>query len=331
MNYLLVGDMHVKRDNIEESKKLIGWIADLSKKYNARVIFLGDQYNDFGLVRVEVLEFWKNAYKQIPNSISLVGNHDLNPAGVTSSMLAHENDTLVIGNRLTLIDENLKMYAVGFIRDNVLFSDIALAAKSLGAKILLCHAEFNGAQYENGFYAPHGVELDKVPNDIVYISGHIHKKQDITNKLGQVVVRYIGTPRMLTRSDIGEVKGVTLLKSDGYTEFIPTPENVCEPFKEFIIEEGQPIPKIDSSSKVFIEVKGSQDFIKKVAQTLPENTKVRTVLKNDETKIIIKESEGLNVSFGKFFNQYAVNNKLDELTSKRILEDIYSICPFLKQ
>jgi DNA repair exonuclease SbcCD nuclease subunit len=330
MNYLLVGDMHVKRDNVEESQKLIDWIHGLSQQYNARVIFLGDQYNDFGLVRVEVLEFWKNVYKKIPNSISLVGNHDLNPAGVTSSMIAHEGDTLVVGNKLTLIDENLKMYAVGFIRDKVLFSDITFAAKSLGAKILLCHAEFNGAQYENGFYAPHGVELDKVPNDIVYISGHIHKKQDIKNKLGQVVVRYVGTPRMLTRSDIGDVKGVTLLKSDGYMEFIPTPENVCEPFKEFVIEEGQPIPKIDSSAKVFVEVRGNQDFIKKVTQILPENIKVRTIIKNDDAKIVIKESEGINVSFHKFFRQYAANNKLDGLESK-ILEDIYSMCPFLKQ
>ncbi len=223
MKYVLVGDMHVKRDNLDESKRLIEWIGSIGGK----PIFMGDQHDSMGVVRAEVIEFWDWAYRHLPKSISLTGNHDLSSDGSASAMTAHKDITEVVTNEPAWVSADIA--AIGYIRDNDTFVATTWDVYKKGAKYILCHAEFNGAQFENGFYSPHGIDVSKCP-PAIFISGHIHKRQRI--QAGQHDIRYIGTPRQLTRSDIGERKGVIVwdTETEQFTD-MPTPHQVSKPFQ----------------------------------------------------------------------------------------------------
>lgn len=179
-DFLFVGDTHVKKDNIEESKRLIEWINHISvSNGNIPIVFAGDQYNDFGVARVEVADFWVWAFSQFRQEvIALVGNHDANPDMSMNFMSIHRSAALIIDKPTRLNSSEILL--MPFIRDNSQFEAEVSLTKS---KYVICHQEFDGALYENGFYAPHGIKIDTLSPAIeLVISGHIHKEQ----KFGKV-------------------------------------------------------------------------------------------------------------------------------------------------
>lgn len=336
MKYLIVGDVHAKDSNLPESAKLINFITESAKSNGiSDVIFLGDQLDTMSVVKVSVLNFWKAAFKKMKsdglNVISLVGNHDLDNEYTNSSMIAFVDDCHVIKN-LTQISD--KIFAVGYVKDNDTFITIANEAFGKGCKTLLCHAEVNGAQMENGFYAPHGIDLDKLPS-MEYISGHIHKKQSITNNCLQF--HYLGTPRMLTRSDIGEIKGIHIY-DPMFSNFkaIPTPREVCEPFEDFVFDEKKSdlnTMELINSDKIYVDLHGSKDYVKAMIKKMPDKVKIRTFVTDEMAKkdIEFKESDGINKSFSSYLSQYVKTKQLNEKAEKDIAAIIYELCPILKQ
>jgi DNA repair exonuclease SbcCD nuclease subunit len=332
-NLLLIGDMHVKKDNLEESERIIDWICLLTEENNATPIFMGDQHDTMSVVRTEVISFWDSAYRKIGinKSYSIEGNHDLCPSGLTSAMTAHNEITKVITkNSPVFLDKDVA--AIGYIRDKLIFTQKILDLYNKGARHILCHSEFYGAQYENGFYAPHGIELDNLPKDLMFISGHIHKRQLIINSnTKQTVVNYIGTPRMITRSDIGETKGVTIFNTETKQfKFIETPEKVSEPFKFFVIKQGDLIPEIKNSSKTYIDIIGTNDFIKSIYKKIPDRVKTRSIIQEENKEIEIKESEGIASAFSKYANS-TLDLTLTKEQKQEVLSSIYEKCPFLKE
>jgi DNA repair exonuclease SbcCD nuclease subunit len=321
---LLVGDMHVKKDNIDESTLLIEWINRMSQENgNLPVVFLGDQYNDFGIAKVEVTDFWKWAYSYIEApTISLVGNHDANSDMSLNFMTLHADHTYVVdGPTYVGFDQYLLL---PFYRKAEEFLDIVNSTPRK-PKTIICHQEFNGAQYENGFYAPHGADPTLINGSVErIISGHIHKKQAFER------VVYPGTSRHLTRSDIGEEKGVHILKDDTFT-FIPTPKEVSEPFVHYEISKGaQTLPIIDSSERVFIDIKGDESFVRKQLKAMPKGAKVRTFVEQETSTVTVKESEGIPKAFFSYYMEYANQNNLGTAETKVILDLIYQKCPSLK-
>jgi DNA repair exonuclease SbcCD nuclease subunit len=324
--YLLIGDMHVKKDNIEESGRLIGFIASVCQEKHLVPIFMGDQYDKHGIIHVEVLDFWTNAFKWmtmqgIVQIHALRGNHDLSGDSKFSPMIAHcqvndIKDLFVFGN----------IAAVPFFRDNNTFINKAKEAFNKGVQILLCHQEFNGARFENGFYAPNGINIDDLPK-MRYISGHIHKKQ----LLGDSVF-YIGSSRQLTVSDIGEPKTLTILDEKGNIQFIDIPNEICEPFKLFeITPEKDNIKDIPDSPKVLVKISGPKEFCYKIASKLPENVRVRTNPILEKQTIEIKESEGISKAFKKFFEYYVNQHQLDDEKTQRVMSKILEKCTILGQ
>ncbi len=332
-NYVIlpIGDMHVRKEDTEEVSKIIDWIIgianDFSKESEVHVVFMGDQYNDFAVTRVEVMNFWRKQFNKFNQNKSvkvfaLEGNHDMNQDGTASAMRAHDDQINIIKEDVIQIANGVG--AIGYIRKEDVFKEKVLEAYSKGIKTILCHTEFQGCMYENGFYAPHGFDLSQYPTDIKFISGHIHKSQEFDKVL------YVGTTRHLTRSDIGEVKGITALYSSGNRKFFPTPSSVSEPFTKVVIEEGQEIPDVPPSNRTYVELKGTRDFIKKISKTLPDSVKIKTEY-TDEMKVIdIKESDGISKAFSQFSNRFFEENQLQN-HKEQILRKIYENCPSLKQ
>lgn len=325
--YLLIGDMHVKKDNIDESLKLINWITCLCLDRKLIPVFMGDQYDKHGIIHAEVLDFWVNSFSQMKNSgidriIAIRGNHDMNGSGEYSSMVAH-SDSVVDIRCSCEIGNNI--WAIPYHKSNDDFIVEVKSAYENKAKIILCHQEFDGAKYDNGFYAPHGVKLEQLP-DMNYISGHIHTKQ----RLAGGKIEYIGSPRQFTISDAGVEKFVAIMHINGAIDYIKVPETICEPFKVFEIgPDCKKLPDIPDSVKSIIKISGNKDFCYKIAGKLPPNVKVRISVVSEKSNVQIKESDGISIAFKKFVNQYSQEKALlsDEISS--IYKKISEKCPGL--
>jgi DNA repair exonuclease SbcCD nuclease subunit len=328
MKYLFVGDPHVAKSNLEESQRLIDWIVSYTPA-DARVVIAGDLYHDFGVVRVECEEFWHRNLPRLSRPIVLTGNHDMNSDGSSSALTVHMEQCDVI-RAPTGIDG---IGYMPFIRDNAKFIEAALALYQEDVRLIFCHAEFDQSQYENGFYAPHGIDASQLPADLKFISGHIHKQQDVAN------VWYPGTPRHLTRSDAGEHKGIWLIDTADrqglYTRlYAPTPPTVCEPFVCITVtpETAGTLDKLKPSARLYVDLHGPKDFITKSLKKLPEGARTRTfdTSANTATAQTVKESDGVPIAFAKYLERYAVENSVNPATMEQIKARVYEQCPALK-
>jgi DNA repair exonuclease SbcCD nuclease subunit len=94
--------------------------------------------------------------------------------------------------------------------------DVTLFPKET-QRICIAHQTFLGADF--GDYRPDsGVALEDVSAEII-ISGHVHKRQTINDKL-----IYPGTPFAQNAKDVNQDKGLMLFNTATYeTKFIPSP------------------------------------------------------------------------------------------------------------
>jgi DNA repair exonuclease SbcCD nuclease subunit len=172
-----------------------------------------------------------------------------------------------------------------------------------------------------------------LPADLLVISGHIHTHQSINYRpeRGYQII-YPGTPRQLTRSDIGMEKGVVLWSvRGGQFQLIPTPEDVCERFKQITITSSDQVVEIQNSIRTYVDVYGSKDDIKKICKNLPPLVKYRTFPEKNVTATTIKESDGIPKAFLNYVLDYANQKQLNNAEVKQILETIFNQCPVLQQ
>jgi len=333
-----VGDMHIRKQDIPEARKFIEFLIQTAYRFieigPVLIVFMGDQLNDFGIARAEVLEFWKWAYDELRKhrsnilTLSLIGNHDLNQEESASTMSVYDERTVLAGRDPVFLSENAA--AIGFIRDEEAFRAAAMKAYGEGARTIFCHAEFEGSQYESGTYAPNGFKLDRYPKDLSFITGHIHKEQQFGN------VWCIGTPRHLTKSDIGETKGVYSINLvSGETKFTPTPVDVFEPFQSILLEESASfdekiIETIPDSTKVYVEIKGSRNFAKRIDRLLPSLCRRHSTYTDIDRTVTVKESEGIPKTFAKFSANYFEKAGTPDHVRKAILDRVLARCPSLR-
>lgn len=211
MKTLFMGDPHAKVSNIKDLEKIFDFSFYLIKEHKIdQAVILGDLYDTHAVLRQEVIDFYqKNIYKLVGYSgrlpIVLVGNHDL-VGPVSNNMNAV---SLTLGTRAIVVDSlyrDSNVLYLSFIPSKAEFIDIC--NKNSDLKTVICHQTFDGAQYENGFFAPDGIDLNSIPQKLV-ISGHVHKRSIIGNK-----IKYVGTPRALNANDCNEDKGLEIWDTD---------------------------------------------------------------------------------------------------------------------
>jgi DNA repair exonuclease SbcCD nuclease subunit len=329
--FILIGDMHVEKSNIEESKRLLDWIDNVAMEHKAKKAFLGDIHHTMSNVNTDVAVFWSRYFReQTDPSMVITGNHDMTNDGAKTILEVYADDAAVYTQTTQVIN---KIWAMPFIRDSEEFIKQSNLIYEQGGRVVLCHADINGASLENGFYNPSGVNPDLLPK-LLYISGHIHKKQIIKAK--NATIFFTGTPRHLIKTDIGEIKGIHVFDINTYElSFIPTPETVAEPFKQFTITEDgvfafdgtqvKALPK--ATSRMYVDIKGSPEYIKQVLPTLSEDLKVRTFPITEIKKAEVSESMGINVAFKKYFDTYV---KDKQVNTSAIWTKITDLCPELR-
>lgn len=318
MRYLIVGDYHAESSDLGDCYSLSDFIIDKAKALKAKVVFTGDQYHTHGVINAEVQKFWYDFYDKLPfGSISLVGNHD-KPGSANSmatAMLAHMKQTQVVREPM-VIDGIL---FVPYVHTADEFVQICKTFSKI--KTVICHATFSGSKFENGFYAPDGVDPDLIPQESV-ISGHIHAPQEFGK------VWYVGAPRWRTISDAGIERAIWNVDFDEegtmLDRFPFSTGSVCRKIIQLIDKEESPSNDLFLSGHDYrVDIHGDAAFIEqRVAHWKALGARVRTFQKQEELAQV-SELEGIEVAFQKWVDGYQASRctttgQLKEMLKERV-------------
>lgn len=265
---LYLGDPHIQVSNLAESERLLQFTYDtaLSQKVD-QIVILGDLLHTHAIIRVEVQDFWNRWLDKLSQNtgiklIVLVGNHD-KISNQDSSLHSLDIFKRIDRPNFTIVDKPMKdgiFTYMPYIHDKDLFVKMSNNPDTLSS-VLVCHGTFDGSKYENGMYAPDGID-DKLLNFDTIITGHIHSRQ----RFGKVIIP--GTARWLTTSDANQPKGLWLVDFNEencriLNEIFIDTSHICTPMLSFVWVEGQEAPTIPEGSRATVELIGSSNWISK--------------------------------------------------------------------
>jgi len=205
--------------------------------------------------------------------------------------------------------------------------DFVKVARSFSQKRMICHQSFNGAQFQEGFYDPNGVDPDDVPQQSI-VSGHIHLPQRLGTKIW-----YPGAPRWKTLSDANVERAIYICEYDSSqvgpvnTVTIPT-DTHCRaiyaledrPGAAMVMPE---IPLGAPEPRIHIDVYGSPDHIRgRMTELDGSGYRIRT-FPDQVKKIRARESDGIGAAMKKYVDAYEPRNgstkaDLQKLAAERV-------------
>jgi DNA repair exonuclease SbcCD nuclease subunit len=249
-----------------------------------------------------VLYFWNEVFSRLKkNVISLVGNHDLAAESgdpKIHALVAHKGKITIVEEPITTTGILLMPYR----SDKNLFIK-ECKKHAAGTNTIICHQSFDGAQFDNGWYDPSGIDLSYIHQNNI-ISGHIHKPQTFSK------VQYVGAPRWRSVSDANMDRHIWLFELDNNGNILKrTPYStgdVCRQIKHVIDTPESPfdLNLFNTKDDWRVDIKGPESYIEKRKKELQRpGLKIRTI-KTEQTKIYVKESDGIKVAFGKYLDKY---------------------------
>jgi hypothetical protein len=308
MKTLYVGDPHCTVEEIPDCIHLMGAVErELSEHPGEvdQVVILGDLHNNFAVTNVHVTDFWYRTLKKLAGYcpvIALVGNHDMlgNGQSRPHALVPYEDVVTVIDSP-QLRDGTLYL---PYLPEPNLF--VRAVAGFPSAKRIVCHQEFNGAQYDNGFFAPNGVDPGLM--QVSVISGHIHTPQQLGN------VWYIGAPRWRNLSDASVSQRYLYILDDDFAVIkeIEMSPHVKVIHDIHITPETAHIVNLYANKDEYrIRVEGPAVFVKeqlaKLAEYEPKNKRISTTI-TDSRVVRVRESDGIEVAFKKYLNVFKPKN-----------------------
>jgi len=301
MRIVLVGDCHAVPEELDDCRALMRLVEKVASDNEAEVLFLGDQFHTHAVIRSEVMWFWRESFsKLLANGIkitALVGNHDFSGAYSQIHAMASCADLVSVVDRPV---ERGGVLLLPYTDDHEVF---VKEARKSEKTTLICHQTFTGSKYENGMYAPDGLDPELIPQTTI-ISGHIHSPQ----VFGKVV--YIGAPRWRTLSDANVERAIWLydFNDDGsvLSKRSFDTGTACRKISYLVDTQENPIPvdDLDWTMDHRIDIRGDSAWVeaRKALFSRP-GVKVR-VFRNDAPTSAVRESEGVAVAFSRYVKTY---------------------------
>ena len=294
------------------------------------LIHLGDVYDSRQSINIKVLNLGVKIFESLSEIFKdgiyvIVGNHDLwgvstNEINSLKSIkwipgvnILEEPDTLLIGG---------KRFFMMPWRKNHEEEELTLDAVD-PHDYLCCHTDIRGLNFNKYIHVEDGASADKFKKFSRVYSGHIHYAQTYEN------IKMLGSPYEITRSDMGNTKGITLLdlRSGNETYF----ENVYSPrFKRFYFDD------ILNSTPEMLEPQFRNNFVDimidpRMALKAPLNIITETIQSqrrlnfhpyDPENSLNIQnnimDTEGRQFSVVDFINEYVGSMEIDVETKEKI-------------
>jgi DNA repair exonuclease SbcCD nuclease subunit len=303
MKTLYVGDPHVTVEELADCEALLRYTYHVAQEEVVdRIVFLGDLFNNFSLTNVKVTAFWDRWFSTLKDQqfavIALVGNHDMlgDGSGFPHALIPFKH-------MVTVVDEPVQFGHTLFLpyiaNPNLFLGSIKPVGDGGEVKLVVCHQEFNGAMYDNGFYSPFGVNPQLMTT--LVISGHIHTRQ----WLGKVY--YLGAPRWRTLSDAASPTRAIVVhddETDVFQDFY-TNDYVRRIHQVILTPADAYVPQMQDKDEYRIHVEGPAAWVKEVVPTIKgKNVRISTV-NTDDRVVRVRESEGVDAAFGKYVDTYA--------------------------
>lgn len=314
---LYIGDLHARVSDLQECYRLAEEVVSLVKERNIEyVVHLGDALHTHLTVNLEALKFWHDFVDSVLKETSaqmvlVVGNHDKRVGADitdTHSMMSFNS----YGDRVHVISGPKVLFPGSlFLPYYATAEDFIKEASGWDSNVLVCHQTFDGSTFENGMYAPDGIDADLLPQKQI-ISGHLHKGQEFGK------VWYPGSPRWMTLADANEEKALWEVEHDvdgTILSKIPHDTSVyCTKIVSLIDNEGAPaeLPVGDNLS-VTVDIHGSPEYIaqRKVELQKSGVHRIRTFPTRDK-QINVKESEGIVLAFNKYLDSFCESKNIDK-------------------
>lgn len=332
-SYILVGDMHAVPEELDDCSKVIELIIRVAETEDhiREVVFVGDQFHTHSVVRLEVLHWWKSAFRALKDAglkvICMVGNHDqAGPGSQAHAMMAFQGE-------ITIVDQPLVKSGVLFLPYYHTEAEFLEAVKAhVPTKdrfveqhypgTVVCHQTFDGSKFENGFLATDGFDLNLVPQALL-ISGHIHTPQEFGK------VWYIGAPRWRSLSDANVDRAIWAVdfNADGSLEDRRpySTGDVCRQIKYVVDTPDSPVAlPIDPRHQWRIDIKGPPDWCQtRKLELQAAGARIRCFPTQVSTQGRIRESEGIGSAFQTFLSSFQPKygtspERLSEMVKERL-------------
>ena len=309
MNFLAVGDPHCTVEEIPDCRALMDFVLQTClDRIITKVVILGDLHHTFSITNIKVTAFWLETFERFTKKgisiMALVGNHDMagDGTGYPHALLPYMGM-----NGVTVVDKPLMLGGALFLpyyADPKLF--VSEVERFPDVELVVCHQEFNGAQYDNGFYAPGGVDpsLMKVP----VMSGHIHTPQTLDG--GRVVIEYIGAPRWRTLSDAAtQSRKLVYVQNNGQLcESIPVNGHVKRIIARTLTPESCVLVDYNEHDEFRITLEGPAAWIQQEKDAFQHSNIKVSAVATDVSTARVRESDGIEVAFRKFLSAYSPKN-----------------------
>jgi hypothetical protein len=219
------------------------------------------------------------------------------------------SDNYTILNAFKHLDEYIKIVTsplsdgvygyVPYIHDNAEFVKEANSLAEQGVQVLISHTTYQGSKYDNGMYAPDGVDVSLIDERLTHlISGHVHADQEFGR------VWYSGTARWLSKSCANRQKGIWLVVHSETGSILSkkliSTESVCTPIVSLTWKEGEDKPIIPNNAKVDVELVGSSEWVSKQKAELKGLVSISSKITDIKKSATRKSGKSLN----EFLNDY---------------------------
>lgn len=322
MRALLVGDMHAVPEELDDCNKVIQLILELALADDRLrdVWFLGDQHHTHAVMRLEVLHWWRTAFKALTQQglrvTCLVGNHDqASPGSNIHAMAAYGGSGVTVVDKPTVVsgvlllpyyhnqDEFLAACREYSMREPPPPGWIRTDPDPVRSRTVVCHQTFDGSTYENGFPASDGFDPNLVPQELI-ISGHIHTAQEYGK------VWYPGAPRWRSLNDANVERAVWKVefeKNGQLVDRLPFGTGaVCRRIFHMDDTPEKPVElPLNPQHQWRIDIKGPPAWCQERKGLLQAaGARIRTFPTRTGAANRVRESEGVDRAFKKFLEHY---------------------------
>jgi DNA repair exonuclease SbcCD nuclease subunit len=326
MRLLFVGDPHAEPGDLQDCKALADFVLRVAVEQKVDGIVLsGDLYHTHAIIHAEVQLFWFDFFEECSKhgvTVALVkGNHDApgTEGSRATALIAHKHQA-----HISALHEPVVEGGVLFCPYTTPEKLVEWSEKYSECETLVCHQTFDGSVYENGMFAPDGVDPGLIKQKRI-ISGHIHTPQEFGK------VWYPGAPRWRTLADANVDRAIWALEFDSNGELVSrTPFDTGRVCRRIVFREDTPDKPVmevefpDPKDEFRVDIRGPQAWIDQRKPFFEGRARYRTFATDRLVRAVVRESEGVGIAFAKWVNAFepprgTPKNVLQKMADSRVV------------